>query len=113
MRWSTVSCAMPADVAGSNDQPRLDEVSVERRNVDATERGRASALDAGTAELDAETAELDGADVLDGADAVVVGADFTDQVFAGERWTGRRFVDCRFTEVDLRGLITERCEFTE
>jgi len=40
-------------------------------------------------------------------------ADFTDHVFAGERWTGRRFVDCRFIDADLRGLVTERCEFTE
>jgi len=39
--------------------------------------------------------------------------DFSDAVFAGDQWSGRRFVRCSFTEADLRGLTTQRCEFTE
>jgi uncharacterized protein YjbI with pentapeptide repeats len=52
---------------------------------------------------------------VDGAgdDGVIVGADFSDLVFAGQRWSRRRFVSCLFVEADLRELTTEQCEFTE
>ena len=30
-----------------------------------------------------------------------------------QRWSGRRFVRCRFVDADLRGLVTERCSFDE
>jgi uncharacterized protein YjbI with pentapeptide repeats len=53
------------------------------------------------------------ADQDDDADGLIVGADFSDLVFAGQRWSRRRFVSCRFVESDLRELATAHCEFTE
>lgn len=57
----------------------------------------------------------DGDSVIDretGSEAgAEIGENYRDAVLSGQRWEGRRFVRCDFTDADLRELTTAGCTF--